>query len=784
MKAPASLSAIAISLALGLAQAGGAEWLDARDLRASGSKFETTAAATDGSKEITVADVGDFQAGQGVMVSKCNIRYTRFQLWGTGEPYRNSKPLDGSVEVRGYDGSAGSWAIFILDIAPSAKPEFRWTTDLGRTWQPAVPITHDWQPLSGGVEVKLNQRDWQSGYVIAFGARDQLVSRIEKIEDNVLTLADAANRTVTGAVVRHNDTFALQAAVDQAIKEKRSVYVPRGHYRLAQPLRVQDAAALTIAGESSVDTVLDISDGEGACFTLSGGTEVVIRNFRMIGFMGFDERDKAGYINTRGSTYIWGFGLKHCNAVSISGTERVLVENCHASRMSGECFVSGGPSRGSAKPGRSYSQWITYQRCAVTDSARNAFNDVMCGTENTSVLQCRIVDVGGCAWEGASRFVKFVGNYVRNSGTVAMGNLGPSNRDQTYPDLGAGQHIIADNVFEQNTPYGGCAIRSASGATQVIIRNNLFINFGSSAVEASGATDPRHYPSGNTTIAGNIFDMTCVGRKSAARTAINASANDTLVSDNQVYVRGPADPAVTGIRLREPARNVNVHDNLIHNCGLGLTTARGESRVAEVVDERTFLRSASPSGLPLEWIQPQTCRGWRLAWLDAGGRPSGAPSVVESFDPETLRFRLTGPRPMKPGDRFEVIAPSVNWTVHDNIITGCRRPLVLDSYGSETTLVKNNIVARGEAVEAKVAVELRGRFDLVGNQISGFDEQDAAALALWPDRFGKPCGNLYRANVFQRCFQAVAENAPGLWAASTAENNEFIECGGVPAAGP
>jgi len=139
---------------------------------------------------------------------------------------------------------------------------------------------------------------------------------------------------------------------------------------------------------------------------------------------------------------------------------------------------------------------------------------------------------------------------------------------------------------------------------------------------------------------------------------------------------------------------------------------------------------------------------------------------------------------MKPGDRFEVIAPSVNWTVHDNIITGCRRPLVLDSYGSETTLVKNNIVARGEAVEAKVAVELRGRFDLVGNQISGFDEQDAAALALWPDRFGKPCGNLYRANVFQRCFQAVAENAPGLWAASTAENNEFIECGGVPAAGP
>ena len=155
-----------------------------------------------------------------------------------------------------------------------------------------------------------------------------------------------------------------------------------------------------IEGTSSVDTLLDLSDGEGACFTLSSGTEVTIRNFRMIGFMGFDERDKAGYVNTRGSTYIWGFALKHCNAVNIDGTERVLVENCHASRMSGECFVSGGPSRGSVKPGQSHSQWITYLRCSVTDSARNAFNDVMCGTENTSVLHCRIVDVGGCACRG------------------------------------------------------------------------------------------------------------------------------------------------------------------------------------------------------------------------------------------------------------------------------------------------------------------------------------------------------------------------------------------------
>jgi len=721
------LNVALLSLICGFGQASGADLLNARDFGASGSKFETTAATTDGSKQITVKNVGDFKVGQGVMVSKCNIRYSRTQLWGTGEPYYNSKPLENSVEVRGYDGSAGSWVIYILDIEPSVTPAFRWTDDLGRTWHPKVPITHDWQPLGSGVEMKLNKRDWESGYVIAFGARDQLVSRIEKIEGNVLTLKDAANRTVKDAVVRHNDTLALQAAVDQALKEKRGIHVPVGHYRLAHSIQVRNAAALAIEGASAVDTLLDISDGEGACFTLTGGTEVTIRNFRMTGFMGFEERDKAGYINTRGSTYIWGFGLKHCNAVTISGTERVFIENCHASRMSGECFVSGGPNRGTVKPGQSYSQWITYLRCSVTDSARNAFNDVMCGTENTSVLHCRIVDVGGCSWEGASRFVKFIGNYVRNGGTVAMGNLGPANRDATYPDLGAGQHIIADNVFENGVPYGSCAIRSAVGATQVIIRNNLFVNFGSSAVEASGATDHRHYASGNTLITGNIFDMTCVGAKSASRTAINVSANDTIVADNQVYVRGDADPLLTGIKLKEPALNVNVHGNLIRNCGTGIITQRGESRVGEVVDDRTFTRAFAPPSLPLDRLRPQTCVGWRLAWLDSKSKPTGAASIIESFDPETLRFKLREPHPMKPGDRFEVIAPSLNWLIHDNTITGCRQPVLLDSHGSDTSLFRNNLIERGGTTNATQAIVITGRFKLLGNHIVGFGGKEPAA---------------------------------------------------------
>lgn len=765
-------------------------WLNARDCGASGSTFRTTASVKNGSNQITVADVGDFKVGQGVMVSKCNIRYERTKMWSTGIPYVTHQRQPGdSFEVRGYDGSAGSWVIYIIDIAPSEKPAFRWSDDLGRTWKPEVPVTHNWQPLSGGVEIKLNQRDWEAGYTIAFGARDQLITRIEKIEGNVLTLADAANRSVDDAIVRHNDGLALQEAVDRGIKEKLNVFVPVGHYMLAQPIRVRNANAITIEGGSSVDTVLDISEGEGACFALEDGIDVIIRNFSMLGFMGFDEADKAGYVNTKGTTYVWGFGLKHCNAMNIRNTERVLVENCHATKMSGECFVAGGRSRGTIKPGESYTQWITYRRCSVTNCARNAFNDVYSSIENTSILNCRIVDVGGNSWEGASRFVKYIGNYMRNAGPVAAGNLGPPNREAEkitpenrnlmYPELGAGQHIIADNVFEGNISYGGRpggnAIISNSGATQIIVRNNLFINFNSTGINISGNTDATHYPSANTTVTGNIFDMTCIGQKSLPRTAIMISACDTIVSDNQIYVRGKADPLVTAIRLREPALNVNVHDNLIRNCGVGIITERGVARVNEVLDNKTFLRMNSPSGIPQDRIRPETVKNWSLIWRDSDGKKTGI-SVIESFDPKTDQFRLSEQFAMKKGDSFDVNAPSLNWLMHDNTVTDCLRPVVLDSYGSKTSIFRDNLVARGNATDIPLGIEVHGSFQLENNRINDFNEDKAIAIKLYPDAIGRVCNIHCHGNIFENCFFVVTESQQGLWKNCLAKNNMTIEC--------
>jgi hypothetical protein len=730
--------------------------------------------------QITGEDIGDFKVGQGVMVSKCNIRYERIQMWGKGIPYvTHQRKVENSVEVRGYDGSAGSWMIYVLDIAPTeSKPAFRWSDDLGHTWHPEVPITNGWQSLSGGVEIKLNQRDWEAGYVIAFGARDQLISRIASIEGNVLTLEDEANRSVDDAVVRHNDTLALQTAIDRAIEEKLNVFVPVGHYMLARTINVSKANAITIEGASSENSILDISEGEGPIFTLRDGIEVNIRNFRMLGFMGFDERDKAGSLSTKGSTHIWGFWLKHSKGVLILNTERVLVENCHASRMSGECFSSMGRGRATAKPGQSYTHSITYLRCSVTDCARNAFDDVVGFAESTSVLNCRIVDVGGCCWEGCVRFGKFIGNYVRNAGTVAAGNLGASKllSDPSYPDLGSGQHIIADNVFESIVPYGSAAIRSNRGATQVIIRNNLFINFNSNAIEVVNNPSTNESTSSNAIITGNIFDMTCIGQKSIPRAAIAAGCNEVIVSDNQIYVRGNTDPLVTGIRLTEPALFVIVNNNLIRNCGVGIISERGGLIVGGVIDDKTFVRCVRPK-TPPERVNPDMYNGWKIVWRNTEGGKSGSRmSVIESFNPVNFEFKIKDPCVMKAGERYEVIAPSLNWAIQNNTVTDCLRPVVLDSYGSSTSMIKDNLVSRVSTDNVPIGAEVHGLFQFYNNRFTGFDEEGATALAIYPDAIGRTCKSQYRGNIFEYCSGVLTESQPGLWKDSIHMDNMTLDC--------
>jgi len=768
------LSTCTVMLSTVLAAPG--DWLDARSLGASGSKHSTRAVTVAGQSVITVDDPGDFQVGQGVMVSECHPRLTKQVIWGPRKKLTWEQPLNGKAELRGYDGTQSDWLVLFLDVAQGTRT-FRWSEDLAATWHETVDITGDWQPLRDGLEVRFNEHDWESGYTVVFAARGQLVTVIDKIDGQQLTLHDTPARSSEQAVVRHCDDAALQAAINQALAQQKHVFIPNGHYRLSRSLRVENPDGLRLEGQNADEVVLDMSDGEGCCIQLVNGAEATLRNLTMVGHSGFAQRDQCGAIRMQGSSYFWGFAAKNCNAVTTSGTQRVLIENCHGRRMASECFVAAGRSRGlPGQPNEQHTIALTYLRCSAIDCGRNAFNDVNVGPENTKVLNCRIVDCGGCSWEGASRFMTFQGNYVRNSGTVAMGNLGVGNRDATYPEVGSGQHLIADNVFESNVPYGGAMIRTAVGATQVIVKHNLFVNFNGSAIDVDGGMDPSHYASNSTLVTGNLLDLTCVTGDSRPRIGIEVGAAGTIVSDNQIYVRGEADPNVTALVVTEPAVNVSVHDNQFRNCSLGLSATRGRSIVGTVLDDRTF--TIARGLLPLEPRLAQQCQGWRLNWL-SGEPESRIESVTGAAKPEDVQVLLTAPRATKPGEQFEAIPPYSNWVLDRNTITDCLRPVVLDVHGGPTTLVRHNLITR-QTVDSPVAIEVAGEVSLIGNQLAGFDGEGATALLLKPDPLGQAPASRYVDNVFERCTKVVTESQPGLWRAASRRGNSFVECGEAP----
>ena len=741
--------------------------LNVCDFGASGSEFETTADTAAGSKAIKLKEIGDFREGQQVAVSKCGPHICSGRVWGTGKGQQGSHFRE-QVEARGYDGSLGNWTVYLLDFSGINPPTFRWSDDLAVTWKAdRVPVTGDWQKLSGGVEVRLKEVDfWAEPCAITFDGRDQLVSTIVKIEGDAVTLADAPSVSAKGCIVQHTDTGPLQIALDRAVAEGRNVFIPCGRYRLTNGITLRDGDGISVEGENEEQAILDISNGRGPCLTVRGGTSVTVRNLRFRGFSGLAERTQMGGRPLHGYPKMWGFYIKPCNAILISSPERLLVENCHATGMSGECFYSGSRGRrGNNDPAR-YTKSIVYRHCTVVDCARNAFNNNDFA-ENTAVLYCRIQDVGGCTWEGASRFVKFVGNYVRNAGTVAMGNI--RSRAEGFDVLPSGQHIVAHNTFEEQMVYGGCAVSSSAGSTPVVISNNIFINFNTSAIAATGFGDYRNLPAANTIITGNAIDLTCVRDQSRTRYGISVSADDATVSDNQIYVRGDVDPRVRGIVLQEPARNLVVHDNIIRGCSTGLMATKKVGSVAEVIDARTFR-----SGGSLPWPRRRThCyRGWRIAWLPRGTTAFVLGPEVETFDPDEGVFRLPQDCDVKKGSGFALVSPQgPNWNIHHNVIHNCTELVSLDVFGGPTAVFADNLLSRGETRGIEVAAEIGGLFKVADNQFSGFDEPDSVTLMLHPDSLGRSSRLICRNNVFDQCTTPIGERTAGAWEAAIKGGN-------------
>lgn len=650
-------------------------YLNAKDFGACGSSFETVGRVQAGSNRIAVQDVGDFEVGQEMNMSGALPRCDCFQIFGPRPCDGRHRKVEKEVQLRGWNASNGNHVVYIMDIDTACPNVFRWSDDQGRSWHDDVPIDGAWHALSGGLEVRFDpDYDWAQGWVVTVVMRAALTAQITAIEGNTLVLDKKATRTCEDRVI-HSDTRALQRAIDTAVEQGCNLWIPAGTYHLSKSLHVNNARSFTMRGANPEDTILDIGvggialeDRDGACIVLNKGEEVKLYDLGLRGAVGYDRRDQAGHLETRGASGVWGFYFMKCNALGIWSTRRVYVENCHARQMSAECFYSSSEHRTPDKEPANYTTSITYMRCSVEDCARNAFNNNDMA-ENTHIIDCRIRNVGGCTWEGASRFVIMRGCYVRNAGTVGLGNV--RSRNNEFERLGTGQHMIVDNTFESGCPYGLAMISVGAAANQVIIRSNNFVNFNSNAIRVSGDTGPRDLPSRNTIISSNCFDMTAEEGPSVPRTAIRITASDVTVADNQIYVTGQQDKNLTAIQLRDDAQGIIIHDNLLRGCGNSIVTERCLGEVGSVIDDRHFYREQDRlwyGNPPTLRRRSHRYRGWQIHWAN------GDSSTLEDFDPETEVFTLAAPREMAPGENFTLHPYTPDGklleerSIHDNLI--------------------------------------------------------------------------------------------------------------------
>lgn len=703
-------------------------WIDASSCGASGSECQCRARTRKGSNVLEVDNPGDFQIGQEISVSGCNLHYYG-TVYSEKEPYdsRNIKPLRDEIELRGLEDSK-TWQTFIIHITDSHPVRFAWmavspeyqkkaTTHpvLKRHWawnEENLKIPEGWRPLADGVEIRFRKKDWRAGQCIAFHARNRLIARITGVSGRRLELDSKTSCDSDEALARHHDQAALQKAVDRAVAEGKGLFIPPGRYRLERGLWIRNAS-LRVEGAHQDHVLLDVSEAHASAFWIAGGRNVAIKNLGMIGHTGFLEMPaNVEFFTATGHPFYpmanQQMEVKGCAAANIVSTEHLLFEDVKVSRMASEAFYLHGSDRYGRPPyvqfqhagmrglRRQYTKSCVFHRCHAFDCAFNVFNNNDYA-ENTEILHCHVERaVNFC--ENAGRFTRIVGNYVKDgcSTSVHMGAR-PWHRG-TYRKIAGAHAIITDNVFEGGRFSGGIAV--GAGAANVTIANNIFVGFSKETAICIWGGD-------RVIVSGNHIDLTRVeNNPDNQRCGIDVETSGVIVSGNHIHADGGLAKKATGISIAHHAIGLQIHDNLIENCGDGVVagartyvpTVRGggafaflptASAVNAVVNAQTFTCSALP---PMRDFTGNSNR-WMLRWMS--GRHKGTEAWIRVLSADGCRITTAGRHAPDPGDKLIVYPERYDWQIHNNTIRDCRRPLEMDLPGSRDGLVlKDNTVSR------------------------------------------------------------------------------------------
>ncbi len=711
-------------------------WLDAASCGASGSEYQCRSTARKGSNFFEVDNPGDFQIGQEVEVSGCNIHHYG-TVYNEKEPYygRNIRPIEDEIELRGLE-KGRAWQTFIVHFTSSSPVKFNWmavspeyqkrtTTHpvLKRHWawnEENLKLPEGWMRLTDGVEILFKKKDWLPGQCISFHARNRLIANIVDIQGKKLVLDKPAGCDSRDALLRHHDQRALQSAVDRAIAEKKSLFLPAGRYRLDSGLWIKNVS-LRMEGAHMDNTILDVSEAHTAVFWIAGGREVAIRNLGMTGHTGFLEMPaNVEFFTATGHPFYpmanQQMEVKGCAAANIVGTEHLLFEDLKVSRMASEAYYLHGSDRYGTKPyvqfqhdkmpelQKQYTKSCVFHRCHAYDCGFNIFNNND-HAENTEILHCHVERAANFC-ENPSRFTRIIGNYVKDGCSTSVHLGARPKQDGKFRKIAGAHAIITDNVFEGGTYSGGIAIGKT--ASNVTVANNIFVGFSKETAICIWGGD-------RVIVTGNHIDLTRVeDNPDNQRCGVSIETSNVIVSNNQIYADGEIAEKATGINIADHVVNISVHDNMIENCNDGLVSGariyvpkggkgsfefmHTESEILEIEDSVSFRCKPLP---PLCKLGESGNR-WKLKWISGRNKgketiarkvsPDGQDIIITySAAPDGQQIVLEKKLSMKKGDRFIIYPARYNWRIHGNTIVSCRNPFSFSPPGADNDVfVKEN----------------------------------------------------------------------------------------------
>ncbi len=453
-----------------------------------------------------------------------------------------------------------------------------------------------------------------------------LVTTIASISGLVVNLVDAAGTTVSSATVSHNDTVAIQAAIDAADTSSGGIIqLPKGTYNvtsltLCSKLILQGAGRgvtvfKTIGVQTNVfsaeakdkirlsDFEIDGNSMQGSVGVYFGSvTNFVIENLYIhdLGTMNTPPTTDTGYAGT-------GISIDANNG---SGSYYGIVRYCHVERIAGGGNRGDGIYIGGNNVGSVNSHHITVTNCVVSTVGRHAY--CVAGTATSQGQHITFRDNYGEKTALAGTDIE-LGTYIAidNCHYSACGN------DQTYFDpeteYGTGFGLMRGVSLangESNIDIIGCKFLSCYGAISagstdnVRILNNQSLNSNS----PSGYGDFHLYAGSgitNSIIKGNIIE-------SPAQMGIRLSVStNVIIRDNTILSAGNHGMEVDG------STEIEISGNVIVGCaGTGI---RNTSDYVQIMGNRVknntrgiHNRTSSPNSLLNLIVSDNRC------WDDQG----------------------------------------------------------------------------------------------------------------------------------------------------------------------